>query len=148
MPAHRLGQLSGGQVRVLERYGGQAHEAVRLVAGHRRDAGVDGTDDLTGEPAIGPVVELRGNDAHRLDVDSGGVHRRQPAAGVGEQRGVLAGGEAGVALGRFAPKVRSRCSCSSRKPGWAATSGNTSGTIVCACTSTVIIGSRTGCLAA
>jgi hypothetical protein len=81
----RPAQLLGGQVRVLQRHGGQAEQALRGAPGQVGDLTVDQVDEVAGQHPIGPVVVLRRQHADGLHVDAGGIHRRHPGVQVDQR---------------------------------------------------------------
>ena len=99
-------QLVGGELGVLQRHRGQAHQAVRLLRDRRGDVLVGRSDDVVGQRRVGPVVVEGGDDADRVDVDAGGVHLGQPGAEVVEQRAVARRHQLGVPLDRLGAERR------------------------------------------
>ena len=75
VPLHRLLELLGGEVRVLQGHRRERDEALRVGRARRRELLVLEGDDLSREIAVG-LVPAR-VDAERLDVDALLVHRLQ-----------------------------------------------------------------------
>jgi hypothetical protein len=77
-------QLGNREVRILERHGAQADEAIRPPGHDLGQALVHLPGELGAHPRLGPVVGLLRGRRHRLDVDPHAVHVLQPHLDAGE----------------------------------------------------------------